>query len=175
MVGKEPCGRDLGAIERGIVFAGGEFIVGDERGTRHLPSARHDPQELKKRRRPAEHGVDVIPAGRPNPVDRRGQRRNATAQPRLYGREVISGRVIQAVCNALDVGDQGSRGLAVIAQNFSTDEVDRLDAGGAFVDRGDAGIAQVLGGAGLLDISHAAVNLQADGRDVDGRFPCSSP
>src|SRR6516162_10650701 len=60
MVGKKARGRDLGAIERGVVLAGGKFVVGDERGPRHLPSARHDPHKVKKRGRPVEHGVDVI-------------------------------------------------------------------------------------------------------------------
>ena len=47
-------------------------------------------------------------------------------------------------------------------------QVDRLDAVGAFVDRKDPGIAQVLGGAGLLDEAHAAVHLNADRGHLDG-------
>ena len=37
-----------------------------------------------------------------------------------------------------------------------------MDAVGAFVDRGDAGIAHVLRRAGLLDEAHAAMDLDAD-------------
>ena len=45
-------------------------------------------------------------------------------------------------------------------------QVDRLDAVGAFVDRGDAGVAKVLRRAGLLDIAHAAVHLHAERGDL---------
>ena len=47
-------------------------------------------------------------------------------------------------------------------------QVDRLDAVGAFVDRQDPGIAQVLGGAGLLDEAHPAVHLDAERGHLDG-------
>jgi hypothetical protein len=44
----------------------------------------------------------------------------------------------------------------------------RLDAARAFADGRDARIAQVLRGAGLLDEAHAAMDLHAERRDVDG-------
>ena len=43
----------------------------------------------------------------------------------------------------------------------------RLDAVGALVDRGDAGVAVVLRRAGLLDEAHAAVHLHAERGDLD--------
>jgi hypothetical protein len=46
----------------------------------------------------------------------------------------------------------------------------RLDAVGAFVDRQDARIAQVLGSAGLLDEAHAAVDLHAERGDSMATF-----
>ena len=46
-------------------------------------------------------------------------------------------------------------------------EVDRLDAVGAFVDRGDPRIAQMLRRAGLLDEAHAAMHLHAERSDLD--------
>ena len=51
-------------------------------------------------------------------------------------------------------------------RQLAGDEVDRLDAVGAFVDRGDARVAVVLRGAGLLDIAHAAVHLHAERGDL---------
>ena len=48
------------------------------------------------------------------------------------------------------------------------DEVHGLDAVGALVDLGDLGVAVVLGDAGLLDVAHAAVDLDADRRDLLG-------
>ena len=52
--------------------------------------------------------------------------------------------------------------LAAIARDLAADEVVRLDAGGALVDRGDPRVAQVLRGARLLDVAHAAVHLHAE-------------
>ncbi|MNQ77520.1 hypothetical protein D3C85_923900 [compost metagenome] len=55
--------------------------------------------------------------------------------------------------------------LAAVHRQLAADQVHGLDAVGAFVDRGDAGIAVVLGGAGLLDEAHAAVDLDAQRGD----------
>jgi pimeloyl-ACP methyl ester carboxylesterase len=51
--------------------------------------------------------------------------------------------------------------LAFAQHQLAADQVDGLDAVGALVDRGDAGVAIVLGRAGLLDEAHAAVDLHA--------------
>ena len=56
------------------------------------------------------------------------------------------------------------------ASELAADEVDGLDAVGAFVDRRDAGVAEMLGGAGLLDEAHAAVHLDAERRDLDAEI-----
>ena len=44
----------------------------------------------------------------------------------------------------------------------------RLDAVGALVDRGDPGVAIVLRGAGLLDVAHTAMHLDAERGDLVG-------
>jgi hypothetical protein len=51
---------------------------------------------------------------------------------------------------------------AAIGGEFARHEVDRLDAVGALIDRGDARVAIMLGGAGLLDEAHAAMDLHAE-------------
>ena len=55
----------------------------------------------------------------------------------------------------------GRRGS--VAGQLAADQVQGLDAGGAFVNRRDALIAVVLPGAGLLNETHAAMNLQRKG------------
>src|SRR5206468_7711233 len=60
----------------------------------------------------------------------------------------------------------GLQRRAAVAGDLAPDEVIPLDTGGALVDRGDAGVAQVLGGAGLLDEAHAAMHLDAQGSDL---------
>ena len=51
---------------------------------------------------------------------------------------------------------------ALRQRKLSRDQIDRLDSIGSLVDRGDAGIAVVLSGAGFLDVAHAAVHLNAE-------------
>src|SRR5207237_2637004 len=70
----------------------------------------------------------------------------------------------------LHVADQCAHRGAAIAAELAADEIVRLDAGSAFVDGRDAHIAQVLGGAGLLDVAHAAVNLHAQAGDLVADF-----
>src|SRR3546814_6516606 len=45
-------------------------------------------------------------------------------------------------------------------------QIGRLNAVGAFVDRGDARVAIMLRGAGFLDEAHAAMDLHAEARDL---------
>ena len=69
-----------------------------------------------------------------------------------------------------DFADQRLRRHAAVARDLAADEIIGLDGGGAFVDRGDAGVAQMLGGAGLLDEAHAAMDLDAGRGDLDRIF-----
>ena len=57
--------------------------------------------------------------------------------------------------------------LAALQPELAPDQVGRLDAVGALVDRRDAGVAIMLGGAGLLDIAHAAMDLDAEAGHLD--------
>ena len=57
--------------------------------------------------------------------------------------------------------------LAAVLGDLAADQVARLDAVGAFVDRQDARVAEMLRGAGLLDEAHAAMDLHADRGDLD--------
>ena len=63
---------------------------------------------------------------------------------------------------------------ALFACHLPPDQVVGLDAGRTLVDGGDARIAHVLAGAGLLDESDATVHLNARGCDVDGIFRAPS-
>ena len=70
----------------------------------------------------------------------------------------------------LDAGEEVVDDAAASHRQLAADEVDRLDAVGALVDRRDADVAVVLGDAGLLDEAHAAVDL--DRRARRPRRPC---
>ena len=56
--------------------------------------------------------------------------------------------------------------LPAFQPELAPDQIGRLDAVRAFVDRRDAGVAKMLGGAGLLDIAHAAMDLHAEARHL---------
>ncbi len=60
-----------------------------------------------------------------------------------------------------DCGAVGERKLA-------GDEIDGLDAVGAFIDRRDPRVAEELRRAGFLDIAHAAMHLDAERGDFVG-------
>ena len=77
-------------------------------------------------------------------------------------------RVGERRVHAAHVGDECRDGGATVAQQLAADQVDRLDAVRALVDRGDARVAVELRDARLLDVAHAAVDLDAE----RGRFLC---
>ncbi len=56
---------------------------------------------------------------------------------------------------------------ALAERQLAGHEVDRLDAVGALVDRRDARVAEHLRRAGLLDVAHAAMDLDAERGDLD--------
>ena len=59
-------------------------------------------------------------------------------------------------------------GGAAVAADLAAEQIVRLDAGGSLVNGGDAHVAHVLRRSGLLDETHAAVYLHADGGDLVG-------
>ena len=65
------------------------------------------------------------------------------------------------------LGEQSRAASPPVAAELAADQVGGLDAVGALVDRRDAGVAIVLGGAGLLDVAHAAMHLDAGRGDLD--------
>ena len=62
--------------------------------------------------------------------------------------------------------DQRGHRRTLLHRQLAADQVGGLDAGGALVDRRDAGVAQVLRHAGLLDEAHAAMHLDRQRRDL---------
>src|SRR6185437_15189249 len=63
--------------------------------------------------------------------------------------------------------DIGRHGLAAAQGDLPGDEVEGLDSIRAFVDRGDAGVAVVLSRTRFFDKAHAAMDLDAQGGNLD--------
>ena len=77
----------------------------------------------------------------------------------------LAGSAVQALHigdRGAHVGNQFTHRVAAVAQGLAPDQVAGLNAGRAFVDRGDARIAEELRGTGFFDEAHATVHLHAD-------------
>ena len=94
-------------------------------------------------------------------------------QPAADHREGLAVCVGQVGVQRGHLGHQGAEGGALVAQQLAVHQVHALDAVGAFVDGGDAHVAQMLGDAGFLDVAHAAEHLhrQVGHLDARGRRP----
>ncbi len=69
------------------------------------------------------------------------------------------------LCPVFDFFQHAESGLAPVHQ-FARHKVHRLNAVRAFIDRGDAHIAGILGRARFFDKAHAAVDLNAGAGDL---------
>ena len=67
-------------------------------------------------------------------------------------------------------GEQLARRLAAVAAELAADQIVCLDAVGALVDRRDPRVAQILRRAGLLDVAHPAMHLDAGRGDLDAEI-----
>ena len=84
----------------------------------------------------------------------------APAERRIVGR-------VHRVNDAVQLAEICLDHRAAVERQLAGGEVDRLDAVGAFVDRGDACVTIKLRRAGFFDETHAAMHLHAEGRDFD--------
>ncbi len=91
------------------------------------------------------------------PHGRRLQIVEALLQRLGEGRHLLVGAVLLA--ELADLLEEGLHGAAAVQAELAADEVERLDAVGAFIDHGDAGIAHELAHAVLFDIAVAAEHL----------------
>ena len=84
----------------------------------------------------------------------------APAERRIVGR-------VHRVNDAVQLAEICLDHRAAVQRQLAGDEVDRLDAVGALVDRGDARVTIELRHAGLLDKTHAVTHLHAERRNFD--------
>ncbi|MNS66040.1 hypothetical protein D3C72_992340 [compost metagenome] len=67
----------------------------------------------------------------------------------------------------VDVGEPAHDGAAAVRRQLAAHQVERLNAVGAFIDHGDARIAQILRGGEVLGVARAAVDLHGQRGDVE--------
>ena len=104
---------------------------------------------------------------RQQPMRRAFERVDRFAEPRrgfAKGRSVARLHRADGLAQFVDI--ERDR-FAAFQRHLARHQIERLDAVGAFVDRGNARVALVLGGAGLFDEAHAAMHLYAERSDLD--------
>ena len=95
---------------------------------------------------------------------------NRLAQPPSGHRQLTVAAVIGLRTLRVEIIKQFLQRSAISHRQFAHHEVNGLNAIGPLVNRQDAGIAVVLGGAGLLHITHPAMHLQRQRGHFDTGF-----
>src|SRR5260221_11360187 len=98
------------------------------------------------------------------PLRRAFERIDRVAKPSRRFTKIESIARPHSVHGVAQFVDVATDNLAAIEGNLARNQIDRLDAVGAFVDCGDARIAKMLRGTGFFHIAHAAVDLYTERR-----------
>ena len=153
--GRGRCGRvrpACGQLRRGRPW----------RGRRRRAPGRTAADRASRRRAPRRGRRRARRRDRRSPV--RARRPLRQAAPR--SRRIRFARRRHLGDDRAHVGDFALQRRAARQRQLALHEVDRLDAVGALVDRGDARVAIMLRRAGLLDEAHAAMHLHAERGDL---------
>ncbi len=160
VLGEKPRQRDARAGV-GVQPQSGERLL------RQQATAGGDREQAQIGRRSGQRLVHVLVELRQHPARRARQAAERFFQPQAAPAERrIVGRV-HRLDDAAQLAEISFDDRAAVERQLAGDEIDRLDAVGAFIDRGDARVAIKLCGAGLLDKAHAAVHLHAERSDFD--------
>ena len=153
-----------------LVLAGRELRSRDRCCARHLPAAADVADEHQIAHRGRQRGVRI--GGEIAEHARSGafQRLDRASQRGGDDGEALVVRAQQVGLGRPHLRDERAYRGAVVRGELAPDQIGGLDTGGALVDRGDAGVAQVLARAGLLDVAHPAVDLDAERGDLDAEL-----
>ena len=174
LLGVKPGGHDLGGTEIRIVTARVECIGRCSCGDRHLPAAGHGTGQHQKMVSDGPGRIGAVGIVSREPLPGRGQVGHGRFQRAAYTGQSLTVSFQIGHCR-LHVDNQRGQRCALIAQDLPTDQVIGLDPGRTFVNRRDARIAVMLGGAGFLDITHATVNLNTQRSQPAGIARYTSP
>src|SRR5438067_3196888 len=144
--------EDLVAIEarsRNLRFeesaiAGSQVFFRRERGARHLPAAGDDAHELEKWHGAGERCTWIL--GLDDEVDAVADRLHTLSELSAQRLHAGDRGLAELGVELLERCEPGFRSRAALARDLAPDEVHRLNARGALVDRRYARIAQVLRG-----------------------------
>ena len=133
-----------------------------ERLLRQQAAARGDGKQTQIGRRAGQRLIDVFFQIGQHPVRRPRQAVERFFKPhaRPAERRIVGG--IHRLDDAAQFGEIALDRLAAKKRQLAGDEIDRLNAVGALVDRGDARVAIKLRRTGFLDEAHAAMHLHAE-------------
>ena len=158
LFGIEARSGDLAAVEI-VVRTRRQTVTGQQRRTRQLPAA----EQVA-----ALHHIVKGTAKRYRGIHRQGFQHlsrslfcpcQGTLQPGADLLQIARLVLLQRCHGRGHLRQRVAHRPALVAAQLAADQIRRLDTVGALINRGDAHIAQVLCGARLLDVAHAAVNL----------------
>ena len=138
-----------------------ERLLGEH--ARRRPRARTAADRASRRRAPLSRSLCWLPSSQCVARSRlsTASRSRTPVQPKAGSLAALTASTVRR-----DLADIGLDRRAARERQLARDEIDRLDAVGAFVDRRDARVAIMLRRAGLLDVAHAAVHLHAERGDL---------
>jgi hypothetical protein len=132
-----------------------------------LPPAAHGAGQLEEGDRAGVDLAGAAPVVGGDPLGGGLERVDPLAKGAPHRGQVVAGGAFQRGERLADRLRDGPGGPALVAGQLAAHQVVGLDARRTLVDRRDKGVAQVLGGAGLLDEAHPAVDLDAGAGDGD--------
>src|SRR5262249_61256526 len=137
------------------------------RARRLPPPPPRAPHGLGAGAAPAGRGSPSLGVPRPAPAPRPPPPAPPRREPRADRPEALVRDLRKRPRERLHLGHHALCSRPRFACGLPSDEIVRLDARGPFVDRRDPRVAKILRGSGLLDETHAAVDLDADRGDLD--------
>src|SRR6266436_7980595 len=137
-----------------------ECLLGKER------TAGREREQLQIGCRPRKRRRDVVALAAEEPMGGALQRVGRILKPHASPSEIGVIACIDGLGSPLEFADIRQYRRAARQRQLARNQVDCLDAVGAFVNRRDACVAVVLRGAGFFDVTHTAVHLHAERGDL---------
>ena len=176
------CAFDHGALQRpgldGEILgeearqrrARGRVVAGPQRSERLVgqqAAAGGKPVEPQIRRRAGERRVGLVDAAVEHPCGGAREAFDRLAKPHAGPAEGGIVARFDGLDHTAQVLEMRGDRRAARQRQLARDQIDGVNAVGAFVDRRDPRVAIELRRAGFLDEAHAAVHLHAEGSDLD--------